>query len=185
MITGTLTDYDLMTEGVHAGRYGARIDDKPYPVMQHVDAFLLRLQKGGQVDVLLNKDGWISKISKAKGNGTGQSDIDRSRDEYNARARGTPTDTPGVTDVAGDVVEQTKEKMIKAGFTVPAAATPDPSEAMKDQAVERIREQVVQQKIMQSVTVPLVAPKYSSDELALVKATVAKGCTDRSEEPHV
>ena len=65
-ITGKLTDFALMTEGQHAGRYGARIDDKPYPVMAHVDAFLLRLQKGSAVDVNLNKDGWISKIQRSK-----------------------------------------------------------------------------------------------------------------------
>lgn len=63
---GVLTDYQLMDEGEHIGKYAARIDDKPYVVMSHVVAFLTRLQKGAQVDVVLNKDGWISKISPAK-----------------------------------------------------------------------------------------------------------------------
>ena len=66
MLSGTLDDYELMTEGEHSGRYGARINGEPYVVMAHVDVFLLRLQKGTQVDVTLSKEGQISKIAKAK-----------------------------------------------------------------------------------------------------------------------
>jgi hypothetical protein len=100
MITGILDDYDLMTEGVHTGRYGARIDGQPYPVMQHVDSFLLRLQKGGRVDVVLNKEGWISKISKAKvaGNANSQADINKEREDYNAKAAKAGFVLPGKQD---------------------------------------------------------------------------------------
>lgn len=68
-MTGTLTDYALMTEGKHCGKYAVRIDDKPYPVQSHVDAFLLRLQKNTRVDVVIKDvegESWVSKIMKSK-----------------------------------------------------------------------------------------------------------------------
>jgi hypothetical protein len=67
--TGKLTDYALMTEGEYCGKYGLRLDDVPYPVLSHVDAFLLRMQKNTMVDVKIkNVNGvmWINKITKAK-----------------------------------------------------------------------------------------------------------------------
>jgi phage recombination protein Bet len=63
---GILTDYALIEEGEFAGHYGARIDDAPYVVMHHVDAFLLRLAKSERVEVTLNIKGQISKIMRAK-----------------------------------------------------------------------------------------------------------------------
>lgn len=68
-ITAVLNDYALMDEGEYKGRYAVRINDTPYPVLPHVDVFLLRLQKNTTVDVLIKDvDGvqWINKIMKAK-----------------------------------------------------------------------------------------------------------------------
>lgn len=68
-LTAILTDYGLMDDGEHKGRYAVRINDTPYPVLPHVDVFLVRLQKGVPVDILLKDvDGvqWINKIMKAK-----------------------------------------------------------------------------------------------------------------------
>jgi len=104
-ISGILTDYAVMTEGEHAGRYGARINDTPYPVMPHVDAFLTRLQKNTVVDANLNKDGWISKIQAKKMSPIKHAEAERTKEEiaaeqeaYNAKKQaagfGQPTEAP-------------------------------------------------------------------------------------------
>jgi hypothetical protein len=109
---GLLNDKGMNDAGVMV----ARIDDKPYEVLSYVLPFLEKLEKGAQVEVFTNKDGKISKISRAKIRS--ETEITREHEAYNARARGTPTDKPGETDVAGDVVEQAKRKA--AGFGQPA-----------------------------------------------------------------
>jgi hypothetical protein len=125
-ISGILTDYAVMTEGEHAGRYGARINDTPYPVMPHVDAFLTRLQKNVPVEVHLNKDGWISKITPAKkspvpaakkAEPTAQ-DIDQEKAEYNAKA----ADEARNLERKRKEQETLAEKLAKAGFEQPAKA---------------------------------------------------------------
>lgn len=104
-ITGKLTDYALMDEGVNKGRYAARIDDKPYPVLKHVDVFLMQRQKGETVDVLFKDvDGvqWINKITKSK--------------------KPLPvSDKPELT---------TAERMVQAGFTQSSSKPAEPKETM-------------------------------------------------------
>lgn len=113
-ITGTLTDYDLMTEGKFEGYYGARIDDKPYVVMHHVDSFLLRLTKGESVEALLNKDGHISKIQRRKSAPVKHAETTRTTEEiakeqqdYNAKAKsygfGEPTPGPAKTEAQKNI----------------------------------------------------------------------------------
>jgi phage recombination protein Bet len=160
-LTGELTDFALMTEGAHVGRYAARIYDKPYPVMAHVDPFLLKLQKGWIVDVNLKDVGgeqWISKIA-------------RSKDQAKKPQQEIAPEKPGVTDIAGDAVEKAKaraesqaavprdpviaDKLKKAGFD-----QPDP--VMKELQV-----------------VPAGTPQqFNKDQISLIKATVARNCTD-------
>jgi phage recombination protein Bet len=201
-ITGELTDYALMTEGVHQGRYAARIDDKPYPVQMHVDPFLLRLQKGQTVDVTLkNVDGtdWISKIKRS----TVQKPVTKTEKK------------PMETDIAGDAIERAKakvkaakdkesaemkaklahdeemlaatrkavqekiqrdpavnEKLKNAGFN-----QPDPIVAMKVKAAEEILQRVAQEQALQ--VVPADTPQqFNKDQISLIKATVARNCTD-------
>jgi len=60
---GTLNDKGMNDAGVMV----ARIDEKPYEVLSYVLPFLEKLEKGLQVEVTLNKDHKISKISRAKG----------------------------------------------------------------------------------------------------------------------
>jgi hypothetical protein len=109
---GLLNDKGMNDAGVMV----ARIDDKPYEVLSYVLPFLEKLEKGAQVEVFTNKDGKISKIFRAKIRG--EAEISREHETYNARARGTPTDKPGETDIAGDAVDQAKRRA--AGFGQPA-----------------------------------------------------------------
>jgi hypothetical protein len=98
-----------MDEGEHMGRYCARIDDKPYPVMAHVDVYLLRLEKGATVDVTLSKEGTISKIAKA-------------------RKSTTPPEQ-----------FTTADRMKKAGFTVPNQSSSSPKEVMSESEVAALK----------------------------------------------
>jgi len=110
-ISGTLDDYDLMTEGEHVGRYAARISGTPYLVMPHVDAFLTRLQKSILVNANLNKDGWISKIQAQKKN----SALPAKKPEPTAQE---------ITSEQTAYNEAAKRQ--KAGFNTPTPATPAP-----------------------------------------------------------
>lgn len=98
-----------MDEGEHMGRYCARIDDKPYPVMAHVDVYLLRLEKGATVDITLSKEGTISKIAKA-------------------RKSTTPPEQ-----------FTTADRMKKAGFTVPNQSSSSPKEVMSESDVAALK----------------------------------------------
>jgi len=157
-IVGVLTDYAFVTEGEHEGRYTARIDDKPYPVMQHVNTFLVRLKKGSRVIASLNKDGHISKIQTDK--------------------RPAPATS-----------EETATKMKKAGFEEPTPG-PSPTPQQKEVPPERAPnelftdEEVAAMKaqapavIAPSHPIPVVAKKYSEDEMLLLRNVIAKGCTE-------
>ena len=146
-ITGILNDFALMTEGEHSGRYGARIDDKPYPVMQHVDVFLVKLQKNVPVDVTLNKDGWISKIQPAKKSPLPakkeqtREEIAKEQTEYNARSAAIEETARKNREHLAEIEKQKKREsdemtaklvederklaaLKKAGFEVPAKVQP-------------------------------------------------------------
>jgi phage recombination protein Bet len=197
-MNGVLTDYALMTEGEFTGYYGARIDDKPYVVLHHVDAFLLRLSKGERVEVTLNRDNRISKIMRAKlTSGTAsktKEQTDLEREEYNAKAAGTPTDKPGVTDIAGDAIEKAKAKLAVNGFGEP---TPGPSPAAggidaivaatkanaehleKEGKIQPCTSSAPRSEPSAAITVQQARPlTFNNDQVSLIKATVARGCTD-------
>jgi len=163
-ITGKLDDYGLMTEGKHAGRYAARIDGKPYPVLQHVDHFLLRLQKGIRVDALIkivNDEEWINKIQKSKTPEPAKKEptkeeIAKDQAEYNARAAAIEEQARKNRDHLDEV-----EKRNKAGFG-------EPTEVSAPQGKEMVCTSP------NPVTGP---PTFSNDQINLIKATVARGCT--------
>jgi len=174
-ISGILTDYAVMTEGEHAGRYGARINDTPYPVMPHVDAFLTRLQKNVPVEVHLNKDGWISKITPAKkspvpaakkAEPTAQ-DIDQEKAEYNAKA----ADEARNLERKRKEQETLAEKLAKAGFEQPAKAQAPLVDAEKPLPKP--------QQVTQIATYPPLLPaiRYNEDQMSLMRAKVAPNCT--------
>jgi len=194
MITGTLDDYDLMTEGVHAGRYGARIDGKPYPVMQHVDPFLLRHQKGVHVEVTLkNIDGedWISKIARPKVMGSTHSKVETTAMTAAKKAeQAAVLAEPGID-----------EKLKNSGFNLPTGEntvkrtspidSPENIDRINREADEhgkRQQAEIAARKATQnpaSVTqlVPthqdiIPATIFNNDQINLIKATVARGCTN-------
>jgi len=148
-ISGILIDYAVMTEGDHAGRYGARINDTPYPVMPHVDAFLTRLQKNTVVDVNLNKDGWISKIQAKKMSPIKHAEAERTKEEIAAEQ------------------EVYNSKKQAAGFGTPTEAPQekkDPCTSPKEPVT--------------SVTVPPApAITFNENQLSLMRAKVAPNCT--------
>jgi phage recombination protein Bet len=138
-ITGILDDYALMTDGVHKGRYGAKIDGIPYPVTKRVDAFLVRFQKGVKVDVTIQDNNgveWIDKIVKANPSAKSAAsvqtpeDIARERDAYNARAadeaRNQERKIAEMERITAKVEKQKAaaeaEKLKAAGFGTPTAA---------------------------------------------------------------
>jgi len=169
-ITGILTDYALMTEGKYLGRYAARIDDKPYPVMQHVDAFLLRLQKDDRVDANLNKDGWISKISRAKVNGGGVVDIAGDAVEQAKRkAAGFGAPTPGVT-----LPQQETIKAPEGGVAGIVAATKANAERLAQEERKDCTSSITP---AEPCTPVATTQRFSNDQINLIKATVARGCT--------
>ena len=198
MITGILTDYALMTEGKHAGRYCARIDDKPYPVMQHVDTFLLRLQKGERVDVSISKDGWISKISRAKEQ---QRDPETQTAMDKAGFGQLPDGTKEVMTEAEEraLLEQSAEaqKRKAAGFGAPTPRTTSPQQETTIKAPEggiagivaatKANAERLAQEERKDCTSPntpaepctqvTTAQRFSNDQINLIKATVARGCT--------
>jgi hypothetical protein len=116
---GLLNDKAMNDDGV----WITRIDDKPYKVLSYVVPFLEKIEKGSQVEITLNKDDRVSKITRARPqtDARTKTEITREHEAYNARARGTPTDKPGETDIAGDAVEQVKRKA--AGFDNPSQST--------------------------------------------------------------
>lgn len=183
---GVLTDYALMDEGEFVGHYGARIDDKPYVVLHHVDAFLLRLSKGERVEVSLNKDKRISKIMRAKTAPATASktkeQTDREREEYNARARGTPTGNPGETDIAGSALD--KAKLAANGFGDPTPGSEPAGGIDAIVAATKVNAERLEQEGKIPCTSPSptvvsapVAQVFNADQISLIKATVARGCT--------
>jgi hypothetical protein len=113
---GTLNSKAMDDNGVMV----ARIDEKPYKVLSYVLPFLERIETGAQVEVTITQDDRISKINRVRqqqrdpetaqkmskaGFGEPQTQsaeqIKKEHDEYNARARGTPTDQPGVSVIGG------------------------------------------------------------------------------------
>jgi phage recombination protein Bet len=188
-ITGILTDYALMDEGVNAGFYAAQIDDKPYVVLHHVDAFLLRLAKGERVEANLNKDGQISKIQRAKRTAAAPTDGTRTKEQiahaqaaYNAAA------------------DAEAEKRRKAGFVPPVESTAENVAKDNAQGDARIAENAEYLKTLAALgktedctspltpsavvpiqtfkPVPVEPMTFDNDQVALIKATVARGCTD-------
>jgi phage recombination protein Bet len=174
-ITGILTDYALLDEGVNAGFYAAQIDDKPYVVLHHVDAFLLRLTKGERVEANLNKDGQISKIQRAKRTAAAPTDGTRTKEQiahaqaaYNAAA------------------DAEAEKRRKAGFVPPVESkATENQEYLKTLATPGKKEDCTS-PLTPSAVVPVQTFKpvtvepmtFDNDQVALIKSTVAKGCTD-------
>jgi phage recombination protein Bet len=164
-ITGILTDYALVDEGANAGHYVARIDDKPFVVLHHVDAFLLRLSKGERVEVNLNVKGDISKIQRAKRPVPGSSDNTQTKEQiaedqaaYNATAAAEA------------------EKRKRAGFAPPVESK---AEAVKkEDCTSPSTPAAVVVPVQTFKPVPVEPVTFNDDQIALIKATVARGCTD-------
>jgi len=183
VLTGVLTDYALMDEGKNEGYYAIRLGDSPYPVMHHVDPFLVKLKKGCEVDVSLNKDKWVSKIMPA-------------------REKPRPVQQQPITSQQRS--PETAEKMTKNGFGPDTAApegqntctSPPPAatESQKEDGVAKIvRETKERNEAITEMTaaevvdmVPVDQPnllpgepmKFNADQVNLIKASIARDCTD-------
>ena len=207
-ITGTLTDYALMDEGQFAGFYGARIDDKPYVVMHHVDSFLLRLTKGESVEANLNKDGHISKIQRRKSAPANHAEttqtfeeIAKEQQDYNAKAKSygfvEPTPGPAKTEAQKNIDRANAEgdqrmadnaaylKGLTAGKNQDTCTSPEEPAKITDDGIARIVEETHRRNAAQAPApaVQLVpvhpAPlTYSEDEMLLLRNVIAKGCTE-------
>ena len=180
-ITGTLTDYALMDEGQYTGYYGARIDDKPYVVMHHVDAYLLRISKGESVEANLNKDGHINKIQRRKSTSPAKqttettrtaAEIEKEREDYNAKAKscgfGEPTTGPAKTEA-----QKTIEKENAEGDQRMA----ENNEYLRNLTGVQPQTEVLPAQTFRQMT-PSTHKEFDKDQIALIKATVARGCTD-------
>jgi len=129
---GTLTDFALMTEGEHKGKYALRLDDVPYPVLSHVDVFLLRLQKNTLVDVKIkdvNGVKWINKIMKSKKPAPATGTAFTTADKMKESGFGQPTTGPA-TD---EVMSESKAQALKARADAAAAEKAAAQKAAKEQ----------------------------------------------------
>jgi len=169
--TGKLTDYELMTEGEHKGHYAARINDVPYPVLSHVDVFLLRLQKGSTVDVLIKVvDGkqWINKITKPKNPApaTTEKPAFTTADKMKAVGFGQPTTGPAKDEVMKEMLARDEEMLAEAQKAIPAPVGGIPGIVAATKAnAERLH--------------PVIHPvTFNDDQISLLKAKVAPNATN-------
>jgi len=177
---GTLNSKVMDDDGV----MNACINDKSYKVLSYVLPFLEKIETGVQVDATLTKEDppRISKIkpfrqerdpgTQAAMSKTGFSQemqtkeqIAKEHEEYNARARGTPTDKPGESVVGG--VDEVKAP--EGGIEGIVAATKARQEEKKDCTSSGTP--------AESCTHVIPAQTFSNDQINLIKATVARGCT--------
>ena len=138
---GTLNSKVMDDDGV----MNACINDKSYKILSYVLPFLEKIEMGTQVDATLTKEDppRISKIkpfrqerdpgtqaamSKAGFSQEMQTkeQIAKEHEEYNARARGTPTDKPGESVIGGEI------KAPEGGIEGIVAATKARQEEKKD-----------------------------------------------------
>jgi phage recombination protein Bet len=140
------------------------------------------------------KNGKITKIARVKNTtsaGTrSKVEIDKEREEYNAKAAKEAETAAMKAKLAYDeeLLAAAKkaepstvsrepcidEKLKKSRFNQPSSE--DPMVVMKERAVEAIRERVAQEKIIQAITVP--ATRFDKDQVNLIKATVARNCSN-------
>ena len=175
---GTLNDKGMNDAGVMV----ARIDEKPYEVLPYVLPFLEKLEKGSQVEVTLNKDHKISKITRAK-----------SQQRDKAGFGQLPDGTKEVMTEAEQkaLLEQSAEaqKRKAAGFGTPSESTVKAPAggiegivAATKANAERLAQE--EQKDCTSTITPAesctkvaTTQTFSQDQISLIKATVARGCT--------
>ncbi len=165
---GTLNDKGMNDTGVMV----ARIDDKPYEVLSYVLPFLEKLEKGSQVEATLNKDHKISKITRAKGQ-------QRNADTQTAMDKAGFGQPPGTKEV---MTEAEQKAFLERSAAVQAAKAPEGGIAG---IVAATKERMAQEE-RKDCTSPItpvvphtqVAQTFNPDQVSLIKATVARGCTE-------
>jgi len=207
MIAGVLNDKGMNDSGVMF----ARINDHLMPVLPYVIPFLEKIEKGSAIEYN-EKDGHITKIARAKVTGSIQSkaEIDKEREDYNAKAAKEAETAAMKAKLAYDEellavakkAEQAAvlrepgidEKLKKSGFNPPTGGniekrtspidSPENIERINRESEEhgkRLQAEIAARKAAQNpapVTQLVPATQFSNDQINLIKATVARGCTD-------
>jgi len=153
---GTLNDKGMNDAGVMV----ARIDEKPYEVLSYVLPFLEKLEKGSQVEVTLNKDHKISKIQRAKG---------QQRDPSTQ----TAMDKAGFGDPSPGAPQETI-KAPEGGIAGIVAATKANAERLAQEERKDCTSPITPAEPRTQVA---TTQTFSQDQISLIKATVARGCT--------
>jgi len=182
---GTLNDKGMNDAGVMV----ARIDEKPYEVLPYVLPFLEKLEKGSRVEATLNVDHKISKIQRAKGQqrdkvGFGQLPdgtkevmteaeeralLEQSTEAQKRKAAGFGAPTPGTTPPQQETI-----KAPEGGIAGIVAATKANAERL---AQEERKDCTSPNTPTEPCTQVATPQRFSNDQVNLIKATVARGCT--------
>ena len=171
MIAGVLNDKGLNDSGVMFAKIGNQL----IPVLPYVIPFLDKIEKGTSVEYN-EKDGKITKISKVKimGSTRSKAEIAKEQEDYNAKAAKAGFVLPGKQDTC----------------TSPEKPAPDIERINRESEEhgKKLQAEIAARKASQNpapitqlvpshpVQVPVVS--FSNDQINLIKATVARGCTD-------